>query len=105
MGNAEAVIHKCLHLYIPLYLYFRYFVVLGTAKAVMLECLDLFILGILLLYYFAYSQAVMFLTCRCFYFYVSRYCTALLKALSFIDLKPLGACVAEKQQSDEKVSR
>ena len=43
--------------------------------------------------------------CRCFYFYISRYCTALLKAVSFIDLNPLGACIAEKQQSDEKLSK
>ena len=43
--------------------------------------------------------------CRCFYFYISRYCTALLKAMSFIDLNPLGACIAEKQQSDEKLSK
>ena len=42
---------------------------------------------------------------RCFYFYISRYCTALLKAVSFIDLNPLGACIAEKQQSDEKLSK
>ena len=41
---------------------------------------------------------------RCFYFYISRYCTALLKAASFVDLNPLGACIAEKQQSDEKLS-
>ena len=40
---------------------------------------------------------------RCFYFYISRYCTALLKAVSFIDLNQLGACVLEKQQSDEKL--
>ena len=39
---------------------------------------------------------------RCFCVYKSRYCTALLKAVSFIDLNPLGACIAEKQQSDEK---
>ena len=32
---------------------------------------------------------------------MSRYCTALLKAVSFTDFNPLGACVAEEQQSDE----
>ena len=42
---------------------------------------------------------------RCFYFYISRYCTALLKAVSFIDLNPFGACVVKKQQSDEKLSK
>ena len=85
--------------------YFCYFVVLGTAKAVMLKCLDLFIIGILLFYYFTYALALMFLTCDidAFIFYISGYCTALLKALSFIDLKPLGVCVAKKQQSDEKL--
>ena len=31
---------------------------------------------------------------RCFYFYICRYCTALLKTASFVDLNPLGACVA-----------
>ena len=36
------------------------------------------------------------------FFFISRYCTALLKAVS---LNPLGACIAEKQQSDEKISR
>ena len=41
----------------------------------------------------------------CFYFYISRYCTALLKAVNFIDLNPLGACIAEKEQSDEKISQ
>ena len=41
----------------------------------------------------------------CFYFYISIYCTALLKAVSFADLNPLGACIAEKQQSDEKLSK
>ena len=30
---------------------------------------------------------------------------ALLKAVSFIDLNPLGACVAEKQRSDKKLSK
>ena len=30
---------------------------------------------------------------------------ALLKAVSFIDLNPLSACVAEKQQSDEKLTK
>ena len=42
---------------------------------------------------------------RYFYFYISRYCTALLKAVSFIDRNPLGPCVAEKQQSDERLSK
>ena len=41
----------------------------------------------------------------CFYFYIFIYCTALLKAVSFVDLNPLGACIAEKQQSDEKLSK
>ena len=40
-----------------------------------------------------------------FLFYIFRYCTALLKAMSFIDLNPLAACVAEKQQIDEKLSK
>ena len=31
--------------------------------------------------------------------------TALWKAVSFIDLNPLGACIAEKQQSDENFSK
>ena len=42
---------------------------------------------------------------RGFHFYISGYCTALLNAVSFIDLKPLGACVEEKQQSREKLSK
>ena len=40
-----------------------------------------------------------------FYFYTSRYCTALLKAVSFTDLNTLGASVAEKHQSGEKPSK
>ena len=36
---------------------------------------------------------------------MSRYCTALLKAVSFTDFNPLGACIAEEQQSDEKLSK
>ena len=40
-----------------------------------------------------------------FYFYISRYCAALLKAVSFIDPNPLGACIAEKQESYEKLSK
>ena len=40
-----------------------------------------------------------------FLFYVFRHCTALLKAMGFIDLNPLAACVAEKQQIDEKLSK
>ena len=52
-------------------------------------------------HYAATAKAVMVLTFdRCFYFYI--YCTGLLKAVSFIDLKPLGECVAKKKQSDEK---
>ena len=39
---------------------------------------------------------------RYFYFFMCRYCTSLLKAVS---LNPLGACFAEKQQSDEKLSK
>ena len=65
---------------------------------------------------FTVERAVIYVYCRMcfyftkkeilfFYFYISRCCTALLKALSFIDLKPLGACLAEKQQSDEKLSK
>ena len=30
---------------------------------------------------------------------------ALLKAVGFIDLNTLGACISEKQQSDEKLSK
>ena len=37
-----------------------------------------------------------------FYFDRSRYCTGL---LSFVDLNPIGACVAEEQQSDKKLSK
>ena len=40
-----------------------------------------------------------------FYFYISRYFTALLKAVSFIDVNPLCAFVAEKQQSNKKLSK
>ena len=40
-----------------------------------------------------------------FYFYISRYCTALLKAVKFIDLNPFGACIAEKQHSNKKFSK
>ena len=57
-------------------------------------------------HYAATAKAVMFLTFDlCFYFYISRYCTALPKAVSFINLNPLGACVAGKQQSDEKLCK
>ena len=38
---------------------------------------------------------------RRYYFYTSRYYTALLKAMGFTGLNPLGAYVAEKQQSEE----
>ena len=57
------------------------------------------------LYSYCKSCYVFNIWYRCFYFYISRYCTALLKAVGFIDLNPLGACVAEKQQSDEKPSK
>ena len=40
-----------------------------------------------------------------FYFYISRYFTALLKAVNFIDVNPLCAFVAEKQQSNKKLSK
>ena len=33
---------------------------------------------------------------RCFYFYISRYFSALLIAVGFIDLNLLGACIAGK---------
>ena len=48
------------------------------------------------------SYYVFKIWCRCFYFYVSRYCAALLKAVGFIDLNPIGACIVENQQSDKK---
>ena len=41
---------------------------------------------------------------RCFYIYIFRCGAASLKAVSFIDLNPLGACAAVKQQSDKKNS-
>ena len=45
----------------------------------------------------ATAEAAMFLI------FVIDVFTALLKAVSFIDLNPLGACAAEKQQSDRKL--
>ena len=36
---------------------------------------------------------------------MSSYCTGLLKVVIFIDLNPLGACIAEKQQNDEKLTK
>ena len=58
-------------------------------------------------HYAATAKAVMFLTfdIDVFILYISGYCTALLKAVSFIPLNPLGAYIAEKQQSHQKLSK
>ena len=53
-------------------------------------------------HYAATAKAVIYafnILYRYFYFFMSRYCVGLLKAVS---LNPLGACIAEKQQSDKK---
>ena len=39
-----------------------------------------------------------------FYFYIPRYCPASERCKIHIDLNPLDACTAEKQQSDKKLS-
>ena len=56
--------------------------------------------------YAATIKAVMFLTFDIDVFIFTYLdTTALWKAVSFIDLNPLGACIAEKQQSDENFSK
>ena len=56
--------------------------------------------------YAATMKAVMFLTFDIDVFIFTYLdTTALRKAVSFIDLNSLGACIAEKQQSDKNFSK